>query len=73
MSDEPVNRISTLRSESLAKRPALGRGLGALLGETRREEPLANPAANAGNSGASAAAGNPATGLAVLPVAAIIP
>ena len=31
MSDEAVNKPAT------AKRPALGRGLGALLGETRRE------------------------------------
>ncbi|MEN9682819.1 MAG: hypothetical protein RLZZ427_570 [Pseudomonadota bacterium] len=72
MSDEPVNRMSTLRSESPAKRPALGRGLGALLGETRREEPLVNPASNAGATGAGVAA-VPAAGLAVLPVAAIIP
>ena len=62
MSDEPVVRISA------AKRPALGRGLGALLGETRREEPLV--AAPASGGVASAA---PAGGLAMLAVADIVP
>mgnify|MGYP006268206587 CR=1 FL=1 len=52
------------------KKPlALGRGLGALLGETRREEPLVNVAAVAASVGSRA----PAEGLAVLPVAAIMP
>lgn len=50
------------------KKPlALGRGLGALLGETRREEPLVNPAA------LGAAAPVAKDGLAVLPAASIIP
>jgi ParB family chromosome partitioning protein len=42
MSDEPVVRISAASDVGVAKRKpmALGRGLGALLGETRREEPL---------------------------------
>ncbi|MFM6949840.1 MAG: ParB/RepB/Spo0J family partition protein [Novosphingobium sp.] len=52
------------------KKPlALGRGLGALLGETRREEPLVNAAAVAASVGSRASA----EGLAVLPVAAIMP
>jgi len=52
------------------KKPlALGRGLGALLGETRREEPLVNPAELA--SGPGSAAGK--EGLALLPVASIVP
>ena len=58
MSDDPVIRMT-------AKRPALGRGLGALLGESRREEPLVNPPVRDG-----AAAGG---GLAMLPVADIVP
>ncbi len=62
MSDETVTRIST------AKRPALGRGLGALLGETRREEPLVTPATVQSGPGAA-----PASGLAMLAVANIIP
>lgn len=52
------------------KKPlALGRGLGALLGETRREEPLVNPA----SLPAGMASAAPKNGLALLPVAAIIP
>lgn len=52
------------------KKPlALGRGLGALLGETRREEPLVNPASLPAGMASSA----PKNGLALLPVAAIIP
>ena len=56
-----------------APRRALGRGLGALLGETRREEPLVVPAGDA--VGAEAAAPAPARGegLASLSVAAIEP
>lgn len=48
-----------------AKRSALGRGLGALMGETRREEPLARPTA--------APAGALESGLAMLPIAQIQP
>jgi ParB family chromosome partitioning protein len=64
MSDESVIKTST------AKRPALGRGLGALLGETRREEPLVTPAAprSAENTGSA-----PSNGLAMLAVADIVP
>ena len=57
MSDDPVIRMST-------KRLPLGRGLGALLGESRREEPLVT---------AAAAGSAPATGLAMLAVADIVP
>ncbi len=62
MSDESVIRTPA------AKRPALGRGLGALLGETRREEPLVTPAATRTPAGAA-----PASGLAMLAVADIVP
>ena len=62
MSDEAVNKPAT------AKRPALGRGLGALLGETRREEPLVTPAANRPRTDAM-----PSGGLAMLAVADIVP
>ena len=58
MTDDSVIRMT-------AKRPALGRGLGALLGESRREEPLVSPATPNGN--------NPVTGLAMLAVADIVP
>ena len=69
MNDEdPVIRISVPAARR--RPPALGRGLEALLGESRREEPLVTGAA-----GARAAAPAPATaeGLALLPVAAIEP
>ena len=62
MSDESVIRTPA------ANRPALGRGLGALLGETRREEPLVTPAATRTPAGAA-----PASGLAMLAVADIVP
>ncbi|MEQ1494349.1 MAG: ParB/RepB/Spo0J family partition protein [Novosphingobium sp.] len=58
MSENPVVRIAT------AKRPALGRGLGALLGETRREEPLVTE---------SRRMTEPGNGLAMLVVADIVP
>ena len=52
------------------KKPlVLGRGLGALLGETRREEPLVNPATLSSPTGN----GTPKNGLAMLAVAAITP
>ena len=58
MSDETVIRMT-------AKRPALGRGLGALLGESRREEPLVSAPSSSGNGSV--------TGLAMLAVADIVP
>lgn len=64
MSDETVTRIPT------AKRPALGRGLGALLGESRREEPLVTPARTSQGGGSGGASAN---GLAMLAVADIVP
>ncbi|MEY4952521.1 MAG: hypothetical protein RL299_945 [Pseudomonadota bacterium] len=69
MSDDPVVRISVPRAESTAKRPALGRGLGALLGETRREEPLVTPPSGS-NAGSEA---KPTTGMAMLRIADIEP
>jgi ParB family transcriptional regulator, chromosome partitioning protein len=49
------------------KAKGLGRGLGALLGETRREEPLARAGERAGEGGMVS------SGLAVLPIAEIMP
>ena len=67
MSDDTT---STAPQATAKKKPlALGRGLGALLGETRREEPLVNPAALSTASGAAAAK----DGLALLAVASIVP
>ncbi|MFM5949019.1 MAG: ParB/RepB/Spo0J family partition protein [Novosphingobium sp.] len=64
MSDESVIKTPAI------KRPALGRGLGALLGETRREEPLVTPAAPRPAERAGSA---PANGLAMLAVSDIVP
>ena len=76
MSDDPVIRISAARSESApsvaAKRPALGRGLGALLGDSRREEPLVTSSAP-DTAGRTSGSSTPTTGLALLAVADIAP
>jgi len=58
-----------------AARRKLGKGLGALLGESRREEPLANPPATgtASTTTATATASGTTEGLANLSVAAIQP
>lgn len=63
--DETIVKITGAPPAGGAKRSALGRGLGALMGETRREEPLARPG--------SPVSGNAETGLAMLPVAQIEP
>lgn len=56
----------------MVKRLALGRGLGALMGESRREEPLVTaPSAGVGHGSAPAAPG--AGGLASIAVADIVP
>ncbi len=75
MNDDPVIRISVPQAEPAAsaapakrKMSGLGRGLGALLGESRREEPLVGgvPAQTAGTVSAT-------TGLAQLPISLIDP
>jgi len=69
MSDDPIIRISAIQpgaAPAKKRPPALGRGLGALLGESRREEPLV--AARAGDEEGAAK-----SGLAVLPIADIAP
>lgn len=68
MSDDDTT--GTAPQAPIKKKPlALGRGLGALLGETRREEPLVNPATLPQAAGGV----GPKDGLALLPVAAIVP
>jgi len=76
MSDNPATRVApapaaTQPSAQAAKRkpPALGRGLGALLGETRREEPLVSDGTKQ-KAGEAPATGS---GLAVLAIASIAP
>lgn len=73
-SSEPI-RFSVPSRSPADRKKKLGRGLGALLGETKREEPLAQPggdaAADAENLEKSA--GYTHSGLASLPIAAIEP
>ncbi|MCJ2187473.1 ParB/RepB/Spo0J family partition protein [Novosphingobium beihaiensis] len=82
MSDDSIVRISVPQAQKAAPKPGqaassakkskgLGRGLGALLGESRREEPVA--AASGGEGGASRAAPARAGGLATLAIADITP
>ena len=75
MSEEikPVPAITAdiINAAPRRKSPALGRGLEALLGESRREEPLAGAARGNGNAGSGSAV--PAGGLALLAVADIEP
>lgn len=77
MSDEPVVRISVPQAAAAKKRPpALGRGLGALLGETRREEPLVTPADGldaAATATTTPSVRAPASGLTLLAVSSISP
>ena len=71
MSDDPVipmTRPATASASSAAARrkaPALGRGLGALMGEIRREEALVASPANSDGAESTAGAG----GLAMLAIA----
>lgn len=73
MSDDPIVRISVPPAQAPAmakKSKGLGRGLGALLGESRREEPVAASGSEGeGRVAAPARAG----GLAVLAIADITP
>ncbi len=71
MSDDPVIRMPAPPAPTAKRKPlGLGRGLGALLGETRREEPLVTSGSDlTGEAGSRANSG----GLAQLPVAAIEP
>jgi ParB family chromosome partitioning protein len=69
MSDEPTIHVSASPAAAAKRKPtALGRGLGALLGETRREEPLITAAGNGEDD-----SGKVSEGLALLPVSAIEP
>lgn len=63
----------TATAKPAAKRPALGRGLGALLGETRREEALARREPAAADAAQAMLAGDAQAGLMLLPVARIEP
>ncbi|MXO96930.1 ParB/RepB/Spo0J family partition protein [Erythrobacter aquimaris] len=59
-------------SQAIDRKKKLGRGLGALLGEVQREEPLVN-SGNESNELASAAAPSVTSGLSSIPVADIEP
>ena len=69
MSDDPVVQMPVAQvAAAKRKPPARGRGLGALLGESRREEPLVSA-----SGGTRPISGGTADGLAQLPVADIRP
>ncbi|MCW1429281.1 ParB/RepB/Spo0J family partition protein [Novosphingobium sp. JCM 18896] len=67
MSEEPVVRITAPAAKK--KPPALGRGLGALMGETRREEPVVAPVRGEGGTATAPVK----SGLATLAVSDIEP
>lgn len=69
MSDDPAVRIAAQSPQAGAKRKpsALGRGLGALMGESRREEPLVTGGAKQESGGSQS------SGLAMLAIASIAP
>ena len=60
-------------SAAVDRKKKLGRGLGALMGEIQREEPLSSRTGNDGNDLAADQAASNATGLADIPVADISP
>ena len=72
MSEATDTRVNTGQVDRKKK---LGRGLGALLGETRREEPLATQTSNDGNQLAQKgrSRGSPTEGLSAVPIAQIEP
>lgn len=74
--NDPI-RLTIPPRSALDKKKKLGRGLGALMGETRREEPLARKDDSAGSSDSGAAgaamAASPTTGLSSVSIAAIEP
>ena len=74
MSDpaDPI-RFSVPSRSPADRKKKLGRGLGALLGETKREEPLANTATNDEDTNTAKSAGYAQSGLNSLPIASIEP
>lgn len=70
MSDDPIVRVNLPQSGAPGKQKpkGLGRGLGALMGESRREEPVA-----VGNGGSATGTRSSVGGLAVLAIADITP
>ncbi len=76
MSDDTVPRITPITPTATRQKPrGLGRGLGALLGESRREEPVAVAGADGGEgaSGTSAGGASRGVGLRSLQIAEIKP
>ena len=70
-STDPIQLASASRPADSRKR--LGRGLGALMGETRREEPLVTAAADEVVASGETALAAPISGLASVPIASISP
>ena len=75
MSKNPTDpiRFSVPQRSPEDKKKRLGKGLGALMGETKREEPLIQQGAESGTAGAPEAAGRPDSPLKSISVASIEP
>jgi ParB family transcriptional regulator, chromosome partitioning protein len=74
MSDQPTDSARVdVPARPVEAKKRLGRGLGALMGETRREEPLVTPSAADTAAGGEPAPGAPLGGLASIAVANISP
>lgn len=70
---DPIRFSVPDRTAGEAKKRKLGKGLGALLGESRREEPLVRGDVSDGSAEGESGEANPAGGLAMLAVASIEP
>ncbi|GGZ05036.1 ParB/RepB/Spo0J family partition protein [Novosphingobium colocasiae] len=75
MNDDQIVRITAPAAAVRQKPKGLGRGLGALLGETRREAPVASAGGGEPGEGGTVVSGArpSAAGLMVLPIADIVP
>lgn len=71
-STDPI-RFSVPARSPADRKKKLGRGLGALLGETKREEPLAQPEKNDSGESVANSNGYSKSGLSSLPIASIEP
>ncbi len=72
-SSEPI-QFQVPKKSAAARKKKLGKGLGALMSESKREEPLVAPASNAQSTQTSEAEGKiTSEGLASLPIASIDP
>ncbi len=72
-SSDPIRLSATPAPTAKSKPRKLGKGLGALLGETRREEPLVQPPMRTDDDSPKKTIASRETGLQVLPISSIEP